>query len=82
MKIIKDHNRSVITMLSKYTNLFFPVCSLAISILLFVLFFSKKKLQNSETKIYSKLVSLGLIESGLYTYICLIAHIILKESTK
>lgn len=68
-------------MLSKYTNLFFPVCSLAISILLFVLFFSKKKLQNSETKIYSKLVSLGLIESGLYTYICLIAHIILKEST-
>ena len=68
-------------MLSKYTNLFFPVCSLAVSILIFVLFFCKKKLENDETKIYGKLVSLGLAESSLYTFICLIAHFWLREDT-
>ena len=53
-------------MLSNYTNLFFPVCSLMVSILLFVLFFGKKKIKNVETKIYSKLVLLGLMEYNLY----------------
>lgn len=68
-------------MLSNYTNLFFPVCSLAISILLFVLFFSKRKLKNEEIKTYSKLVLLGLAESFLYTFICLIAHFWLRDDT-
>lgn len=68
-------------MLSKYTNLFFPVCSLAISMLLFILFFGKKKIKNEETKTYSKLVLLGLAESSLYTFICLIAHFWLRDDT-
>lgn len=68
-------------MLSKYTNLFFPVCSLTVSILIFILFFGKKKLKNDETKIYGKLVSFGLAESTLYTFICLIAHFWLRDDT-
>lgn len=61
-------------MLSRYTNLYFPICSFAVSLLIFILFFSKQKEENKETNIYSKLVIVGLCESSLYTFICLIAH--------
>lgn len=61
-------------MLSRYTNLYFPICSLVVSLLIFILFFSKQKEENKETNIYSKLVITGLCESLLYTFICLIAH--------
>lgn len=61
-------------MLSCYTNLYFPICSFAVSLLIFILFFSKQKEMNKETSIYSKLVITGLCESSLYTFICLIAH--------
>lgn len=61
-------------MLSRYTNLYFPICSFVVSLLIFVLFFSKQKEKNKETNIYSKLVIVGLCESSLYTFICLIAH--------
>ena len=63
-------------MLSSYTNLFFPVCSLAISITILIIFFSKKNLNTTETKLYSKLVITGVFESLLYTSICLLAHIV------
>lgn len=68
-------------MLSNYTNLSFPVCSLAISILLFILFFYKDKVENAETKIYSKLVITSLIESSLFTFNSLIAHFWYNENT-
>ena len=68
-------------MLSNYTNLSFPVCSLAISILLFILFFYKDKVENAETKIYSKIVITGLIESSLFTFNSLIAHFWYNENT-
>lgn len=61
-------------MLSRYTNLYFPICSFVVSLLIFILFFSKQKEKNKETNIYSKLVIVGLCESSLYTFICLIAH--------
>ncbi|MGN1312194.1 MAG: hypothetical protein ACI4U4_04190 [Bacilli bacterium] len=61
-------------MLSHYTNLYFPICSFVVSLLIFILFFSKQKEKNKETSIYSKLVITGLCESSLYTFICLIAH--------
>lgn len=61
-------------MLSRYTNLYFPICSFVVSLLIFILFFSKQKEENKETNIYSKLVIVGLCESSLYTFICLIAH--------
>ena len=68
-------------MLSRFTNLFFPVCSLVISVFLFILFFSKKKIKNIETDIYSKLITIGLIEASLYCYICLVAHFFINDNT-
>ena len=63
-------------MLSKFTNLYFPVCSLAINILLLILFFSKKNINNKETKIYSKLLIVGFMEALTYSFVCFIAHFI------
>ena len=63
-------------MLSKFTNLYFPVCSLAVIILLLILFFVKKNVSNKETKIYSKLIIVGFAEAFIYSFICLIAHFI------
>ena len=61
-------------MFSKYTNLYFPICSFVISIVTTCFFFSKKNIKTKETTIYSKLLIVGLLESTLYSFICLIAH--------
>ena len=63
-------------MLSRLTNLNFPICSLAINILLLILFYSKKNIENKETKIYSRLIIVGFFESFVYCFICSIAHFI------
>ena len=52
-------------MLSKYVNVYFPLCSLVINIVLCFIFFSKKRMENEETKIYTNLLITGLIESIL-----------------
>ncbi len=52
-------------LLSEMTNIFFPLSSFAVSIFLLILFFSRKNVKNSETKIYSYLVVCGLLESFL-----------------
>lgn len=71
----------MIFMLSQLTNTFFPICSLIISIFLCFVFFLKKNIQNKETKIYSKLIICGLIESFLYTAICLTGDFFFNENT-
>lgn len=63
-------------MLSKLTNLYFPVCSLVTTILLLFLFFSKKNFSNKETNVYSKLIVVGFFEALMYSFICLIAHFV------
>ncbi len=63
-------------MLSGYANLYFPICSLVVSMLLVVLFFGKKRIDGQETKIYSKLVITGVVEASLYVFICFLAHIL------
>ena len=67
-------------MFSNYTNLFFPFCSFVVSLTIFIVFFSKKKINTKETSLYSKLVITGVIESFLYSVICLIAHFIDVDS--
>ena len=59
---------------SIFTNLYFPVCSLGVMILLLILFFTKKNIENIETKIYSKLIIVGFIEAFMYSIICFLAH--------
>lgn len=66
-------------MLSNFTNLYFPICSFTISFFLFILFFNKKYIKNYETITYSKLVIIELLESLLYTFICLIAHFLFNN---
>ena len=63
-------------MLSSFTNLYFPFCSLVITILLLVLFYSKQNIDNKETNIYSKLIIIGFVEAFTYSLICFIAHFI------
>lgn len=68
-------------MLSQLTNTFFPICSLVISIFLCLVFFLKKNTKNKETKIYSYLLICGLIESFLYTLICLSGDFFFNQYT-
>ena len=52
--------------LSNYSNMFFPICSFVVSMFLVFIYFSKKNIENEETKIYSRLVLVGFFESSLY----------------
>ena len=61
-------------MFSNYTNLYFPICSFVVYLTIFCVFFTKTKVESQETKIYSRLIITGLVESGLYSFICFIAH--------
>ena len=68
-------------MLHEYSNLYFPVCSVIVSILISILFFSKKHVENKETKLYSKIVIITLIES-IYTFILTLSvHLSFNDST-
>ena len=50
-------------MISRYVNLYFPLCSLVVNIILTILFFTKRKLKNIDNSIYAKLLICGLSES-------------------
>ena len=50
-------------MISRYVNLYFPLCSLVVNVILTILFFSKRKIKNVDNSIYSKLLICGLTES-------------------
>ena len=50
-------------MISRYVNLYFPLCSLVVNVILTILFFSKRKIKNIDNSIYSKLLICGLTES-------------------
>ena len=46
-------------------NLYFPICAVFINILIVVVFFSKKRIHSDETKAYSNLIIIALLESSL-----------------
>jgi len=50
-------------MISSMVNIYFPLCSLIINIIVSIMFFSKEKIKNKDTEIYGKLLKVGLIES-------------------
>lgn len=54
-------------------NLYFPICAFLISVLVNLAFFSKKRMDNKETKCYSKLILLNLLESSLAIIIVVMA---------
>lgn len=46
-------------------NLYFPICAVLINILIVVVFFSKKRIHSDETRAYSNLIIIALLESSL-----------------
>lgn len=57
------------------TNLYFPVCSFFIASLLVTVFFSKKRIKNSETKWFSGLLLTSFLDSILMVVIIYIAYV-------
>lgn len=55
-------------------NLYIPVCSLFISFLILIIFFSKKRIKNTETKIFSGLVITSFIDTIAMVSIISIAY--------
>lgn len=47
------------------SNLYLPICAVLINLLIIVVFFSKKRIKSDETKAYSLLIIIALIESLL-----------------
>ena len=47
------------------SNLYLPICAVLINLLIIVVFFSKKRIKSDETKAYSLLIIIALIESSL-----------------
>ena len=66
--------------LSSYSNIFFPLCSFVISVFLLYIFFSRKNINNEETKIYSNLIMCGFFESFLYVSIIFFGDVFYSES--
>ncbi len=66
-------------MISQFTNTFFPISSLAISIFLCILYFGRKNVKNKETKLYSLLVICGLVESTYYVCLTFGVDLIYKD---
>ena len=56
------------------TNLYFPIVALAISFFINILFFAKKRVENEETKIFSYLLLLNLLESITACLIIFLAY--------
>lgn len=67
-------------MLSQMNNIFFPICSFFVSLFLYLIFNLKQNALNNETKIYSKLIKVGLAESFVYFFICFSAHYFFNEN--
>ena len=68
-------------MISKYVNLYFPVCSLITMVLLCILYFTRERISNSDNKTYSKLLIVGLVEASLMFFInLLVCFLFCKEN--
>lgn len=67
-------------MISKYFNLYFPVCSLFVNVILCILFFSKKKLKSVDTQTYSALLILSFVESFTMFFTNLFVCLFFQES--
>lgn len=67
-------------MLSSLSNTFFPICSFVLSLFLGAIFFLKKNMKNDETRIYSWLVILGMVESFLYVTLTFLVDFLYNES--
>lgn len=57
------------------TNLYIPMCALFISIILLIIFFGKKRIDNKETKIFSGLLITSFIDTIMMVAIISIAYI-------
>ena len=55
------------------SSMYFPFAGLLIGLLLFVLYFSRRRAENIETKIYSKQIIVNIIEAILACAIVYIA---------
>ena len=56
------------------TNLYIPVCGFFCSLLLTILFFSKQRVNNNETSIFSKMLIVSLLDAILMISIIFIAY--------
>lgn len=68
-------------MLHEYSNLYFPICSLVVASLVFILYFSKKNVVNNETKLYSLLLKFTLLEAIFTFLLTLSVHLFFNENT-
>lgn len=59
-------------MYEKMSNLYIPICAFLIAFLLVIIFFSKKRIKNNETRLYSYLLITSLVDSVLLVVILLI----------
>ncbi len=66
-------------MISQHVNLYFPICSFAVNIILCIIFFSKNKIKNVDNMTYSKLLIVGLLESSFMFFINLLVCICFTE---
>ena len=56
-------------------NLYFPICAVLINILIVVVFFSKKRIHSDETRAYSNLIIIALLESSLACLIVVLMNL-------
>lgn len=61
-------------------NLYFPICAFMINILIVFVFFSKKRINSEETKAYSNLIIIGLMESLLACLLVILMNLYGKPS--
>ena len=57
------------------TNLYFPICAFFCALLLFIVFFSKPRVNNKETKIFSLLLISSFIDTVLMVIIIYIGYV-------
>lgn len=67
-------------MISQYFNLYFPICSLFVNLILCILFFSKRKIKSVDTQTYTSLLLLSLVESFVMFFTNLLVCVAFKES--
>lgn len=67
--------------LFEYSNMYLPICSLIMAGLVFGIYFSKPKVSNNETKVYSLLVVFSLIEALCTTLLTLCVHLFFNDNT-
>lgn len=68
-------------MLHKYSNLYFPICSLVTALFLTILFWSRKNVKNKETELYANILNLTLIEAIFTLGLTSSVHLYFNEST-